>query len=79
MSRVVQIQTLEAEFIPPLELIGSAHDYVMSWERQLAAAAAWQAAGGNADNDGATLQSVPPRIERRRRADVIAFPDRRAA
>ncbi len=79
MSRAVQIQTLEAEFIPPLELIGSAQDYLMSWERQLAAAVAWQAAGGNADNDGATLQSVPPRIERRRRADVIAFPDRRAA
>ena len=79
MSRVVQIQTLEAEFIPPLELIGSSQDYLMSWERQLAAAVAWQAAGGNADNDGATPQSVPPRIERRRRADVIAFPDRRAA
>ncbi|MCR6665843.1 MAG: hypothetical protein NVV69_07530 [Methyloversatilis sp.] len=70
---------LESEFIPPLELIEHGQFYLISWETQLAAAVAWQAAGGNADNDGATLQAVPPRVERRRRAEVIAFPDRRAA
>lgn len=70
---------LEAEFIPPLELIERGQYHLISCETQLAATIAWQAAGGNADNDGATLQAVPPRIERRRRADVIAFADRRAA
>jgi hypothetical protein len=70
---------LESEFIPPLEVAASHREHLLSWESQLAAAEAWQAAGGNADNDGACLLSVPPRIERRRRADVIGFPDRRAA
>ncbi len=73
------LHALEHEFIPPLELAASPDEHLMSWECQLSAAVAWQAAGGNADNDGATPRSVPPRIERRRHAELIGFPDRRAA
>lgn len=67
---------LESEFVPPLEVAASP-EYLMSWERQLSVASAWQAAGGNADNDGASVSSVPPRIERRRSMAAIGFPDRR--
>lgn len=81
MSRAAHADYLpyafESEFVPPLELAAS-QDFLMSWEHQLAVAAAWQAAGGNADNDGASVSSVPPRIERRRRMLNIDFPNRRA-
>lgn len=66
----------ESEFLPPLELATSP-EHLKSWDSQLSAASAWQAAGGNAVNDGASVSSVPPRIERRRRSDMIGFPDRR--
>ncbi|WP_026224375.1 hypothetical protein [Methyloversatilis thermotolerans] len=80
MSRAAHADFLpyafESEFVPPLELVSS-RDFVMSWEHELAVAAAWQAAGGNAVNDGASVTSVPPRIERRRRLLDIDFPNRR--
>lgn len=46
------MQKLECEFIPPMEvLMADRADALVPWERQLEAMLAWQAAGGNADND----------------------------
>lgn len=70
---------LEDEFVPPLDLVLSAEACLISWDGQLAAICAWQAAGGNADRDGATREAIPPRIERRHSTEHIAFADRRRA
>lgn len=49
------METLESEFIPPLDLLMEGRaDALVPWERQLEAVLAWQAAGGNADNDWTT-------------------------
>lgn len=45
-TRSPQITDLQAEFIPPIEL---PETFGLSWERRLAAAEAWQNAGGDAD------------------------------
>ena len=49
------MEKLESEFIPPLDVLMEGRaDPLVPWERQLEAVLAWQAAGGNADNDWAT-------------------------
>lgn len=49
------MEKLESEFIPPIEmLMDGRSDALVPWERQLDAVLAWQAACGNADNDGVT-------------------------
>jgi hypothetical protein len=48
------MERLEGEFIPPMEVLMEGRaDALVPWERQLEAVLAWQAAGGNADNDWA--------------------------
>lgn len=42
----IGVNRFDCEFIPPLDL---PEEYRIAWERQLDAAQAWQAAGGNAD------------------------------
>lgn len=67
---------LESEFIPPLDF---PETWGMPWDKQVAAALAWQEAGGNAAmyaRAGEKLLTFP---DRRRRSAVIDFPDRRAA
>jgi len=69
---------LECEFIPPLDL---PETWGLAWDRQIDAARAWQAAGGNADSgsDQWSGQNVRPFVDRRSRALTIDFPDRRKA
>lgn len=49
---------LECEFIPPLDL--PQDERRMSWEQQLNAAVAWQAAGGNADGEASQWMNAAP-------------------
>lgn len=69
---------LECEFIPPVDL---PETWGLAWDRQVEAALAWQAAGGNTDGESAQWSghNVRPFVDRRARSAVIDFPDRRKA
>lgn len=69
---------LESEFIPPLDF---PHTWGMSWDRQVAVSVGWQEAGGNAAMYARAWagEKLLPFPDRRTRAVVIDFPDRRAA
>ncbi len=85
----VSMDALEGEFIPPLETLpGRRTDRMSSWEGQLDALMAWQAAGGNVDNKWEDCRwnvrhrspaSVGAAADRRRSRVPIAFLDRRSA